>query len=377
MKDILIAIPSYNREASLDKILKRYSNYNIDVLVFGQGYSDKFVAKNTSEQINFFNYTTPALGVGYIRKNMLEYIFEKSGKHYEYIVMHDDDLMIEKDDIKLLSNCLTVNPDINISTIDIYGLCNNLRMIKSDVIFSVGCFRASKLKDIYTHLTADIKANEDAELVYLMGNKGILINKDLFKTIIDEPAIHSDSVIPNRKEEFEKSSKKLVEKYGRQMKISYTATSKNMITKFESFKPTIVYFEGVDKTGKTSLIKEFNKQSNFEFYSSDRSPISTMVYADVFGRKINKEVLRTYFQENKANILIVYTHCSASKIKERIKDTNHEELDVEKHLEAFDEIINYMSEDGFNIIKINTNQVSAEKNAENLINRIKVGDLKD
>jgi len=251
---------------------------------------------------------------------------------YDYIVMHDDDLLIESlDDINELIKPLENNKNINVSTIDIYGLCNNLSYIVSDVVFSIGCFRASKLEDIYSHLTSDLKANEDAELMYLMGNKGILINRNQFKTVIDEPAIHSDSVIPNRTNEFTKSSKKLSAKYGKQLNISYTATSKNMITKFEPFKPTIVYFEGVDKTGKTSLIKEFNRQSNFEFYSSDRSPISTMVYADVFGRQINKEVLRTYFEQNKPNILIVYTHCSASKIRQRIKDSNHEELDVEKH----------------------------------------------
>jgi hypothetical protein len=375
MKTLLVAIPSYNRKDMLDKILTKYKNYNIDVLVFGQGYDSAFVSKHSKHSI-FINYNKP-MGIGYIRKNMFEYIFEKLNETYEFLIMHDDDLMLEKEDMIFLLRQLEHNQSVHVSTPDLYGLCNNLDKIISDVVFSVGCFRMSRLKDIYQHLTLGLNANEDAELMYLMGQKGLLLNSRFFKSLLNEKEIHSNSVISDRKTEFEKSAKILNDKYGKALNISLTEKSKNMITKFSVFRPTIIYFEGVDKTGKSSILKEFNKISNFEYYTSDRSPISTMVYSELFGRNINSEILMDYLRTNKINILIVYTHCSESKIKKRLIESNHESIDISENLRLFDNIINKLESENFNIIKINTNQTSAELNAMTLYHRILSGDISD
>lgn len=377
MNKLLVAIPSYNRFDLLLKTLIKYKDYELDILVFGQGYSDEQlkVLKTISSKIKIINYSEP-MGIGYIRKNMFEYIFEVLEKRYDYLIMHDDDICLEKSDMLILSETLELRNDLNMSTIDIYNLCSGLDYIESDIIFTIGCFRISKLQKIYKKLITNIKANEDSELVYLMGNKGLVINQNKFITKLDEEKIHSDTVINNRKIEFEKSADVLKQKYGDNLIISRTDKSQNVITKFNTYIPKIIYFEGIDRSGKSSLLKEFNELSDFQFYTSDRSPISTIAYGRIFSRNIDEKFFMNYLEENKNDIIIIYTFCSNNKIKERLQETQHQEYNINVHRIIFDDIINELDKKGFNIIKINTNKVSQMSSSKEILTKIIGGLLK-
>ena len=46
----------------------------------------------------------------------------------------------------------------------------------------------------------------------------------------------------------------------------------------------LIIFEGMDKTGKTSLINEFNKRTNFKHIVLDRGAISSYVYDAIYER---------------------------------------------------------------------------------------------
>lgn len=50
-------------------------------------------------------------------------------------------------------------------------------------------------------------------------------------------------------------------------------------------KPILIIFEGCDKTGKTTLSKEFNKITNHKYLVLDRFIISDIVYDIAFNRK--------------------------------------------------------------------------------------------
>lgn len=46
----------------------------------------------------------------------------------------------------------------------------------------------------------------------------------------------------------------------------------------------LIVFEGVDKSGKTTIIREFNKATNFSYVVLDRFTISGKTYSNVFNR---------------------------------------------------------------------------------------------
>jgi hypothetical protein len=91
-------------------------------------------------------------------------------------------------------------------------------------------------------------------------------------------------------------------------------------------KQAVVIFEGMDKTGKTTLKEEFNKRTNFIHYVVDRGPISNIVYNNLFNRE--KE-LNDFFEKlcvsiRNVNHLIVYCYANENDIKERLKKHNEE-----------------------------------------------------
>ena len=45
-----------------------------------------------------------------------------------------------------------------------------------------------------------------------------------------------------------------------------------------------IYIEGPDCAGKSTLLQNLNKRTNFRYYISDRSPFSTFIYDLMYGR---------------------------------------------------------------------------------------------
>lgn len=86
-------------------------------------------------------------------------------------------------------------------------------------------------------------------------------------------------------------------------------------------KNTIIVFEGADKTGKTTLINRFNKQTNFKYLVLDRFTISSKVYNEYFSR--NREEYYKNIENifcNSFNVLLIYCYCSESDNKKRLID---------------------------------------------------------
>lgn len=88
-------------------------------------------------------------------------------------------------------------------------------------------------------------------------------------------------------------------------------------------KPIIVIFEGVDKSGKTTLLNEFNKLTEFRYIAIDRFTISSVVYSDIFCRGKNDyyKNVEKIFSEN-YNVLVVLVKCDESVITKRLQEHN-------------------------------------------------------
>lgn len=99
----------------------------------------------------------------------------------------------------------------------------------------------------------------------------------------------------------------------------------------KSKKPLIIIFEGVDKSGKTTLKDLFNKITNFKYVVFDRFTTSSKVYNYMFNRdfyeyydKVEKTLIENF------EVIIFYCTCSGKTINYRLAKANEslpEELD--------------------------------------------------
>lgn len=103
-------------------------------------------------------------------------------------------------------------------------------------------------------------------------------------------------------------------------------------------KPKIIIIEGVDRTGKTELINEINKQTSYRHIIRDRGPIGYRAYSIIFNR--DAELLNGYCDLEKSlaeidDITIVYLYCETDELIKRCIETNHEMLDFDFHKKVY------------------------------------------
>ena len=107
-------------------------------------------------------------------------------------------------------------------------------------------------------------------------------------------------------------------------------------------KPILIIFEGVDKSGKTTLKDLFNKKTNFGYVVLDRLTTSSKIYNNFFERdrleyyeNFERSVTKSF------NVLVVLCECETEVIVERLKNANEflpEKLkDIDKVKAAFRE----------------------------------------
>lgn len=107
-------------------------------------------------------------------------------------------------------------------------------------------------------------------------------------------------------------------------------------------KKPIIIFEGVDKSGKTTLLNRFNKLTNFKYIVLDRFTISSKVYDCLFernNRQYFKEIENKFFDV--FNVIIVYCYCDEDIIKQRLKEANEELPDRLKNIRMVEKQFRY------------------------------------
>lgn len=103
----------------------------------------------------------------------------------------------------------------------------------------------------------------------------------------------------------------------------------------------ILIFEGMDKTGKTTLMKELGKKTGFRYVVVDRGPIGFTTYNMLFDR--NLEDVKAYNQMEldllRVPHLVIYCRPHLFTILNRLKE-HKEELpkgtDIDDHIKMYD-----------------------------------------
>jgi len=139
---------------------------------------------------------------------------------------------------------------------------------------------------------------------------------------------------------------------------------------------TILAFEGPDKAGKSSLIREINRCTNFKYLCIDRFTGSAWVYDHLSGRRLRQEDLvsceRELVQLESAKIINIVLKCDDKILRQRILDEDEKSLD---RIIALDQTIKLYNEYSscvslFPVIEIDTTDKSIDKTVEELLQRV-------
>lgn len=111
----------------------------------------------------------------------------------------------------------------------------------------------------------------------------------------------------------------------------------------------LIIFEGMDKSGKTTLLNELNKQTNFEHIVLDRGVISSYVYNKIYGRAQRQKY--DFFVDMIKDVPHVIFFCIAGRmtIMQRLKDAN-ETLDEYQEKLGINEIQKLFFEESLNVM---------------------------
>ena len=137
-------------------------------------------------------------------------------------------------------------------------------------------------------------------------------------------------------------------------------------------KPILIIFEGVDKTGKTTIRDRFNKKTNFGYVVLDRLTTSSKIYNEFFGRDrlgyykaIEDAMIKAF------NVLVVLCECDTEIILERLRNANEE---LPEQLRNIDEVKKAFREEVersfINYVVIDTTNKEIDECVDSIITRV-------
>ncbi len=137
-------------------------------------------------------------------------------------------------------------------------------------------------------------------------------------------------------------------------------------------KDLLIIFEGVDKSGKTTIKDAFNKETNFKYWVLDRSFISSLVYNELFDRNDEDYYLRIMNTiKDSLHVLIVYCYADVDDVEFRLRDNNEV---LPKQLQDISEVDSvyrlYIEHSGFDVLYINTSNTSVRDAVKKLDNMV-------
>jgi len=139
-------------------------------------------------------------------------------------------------------------------------------------------------------------------------------------------------------------------------------------------KECIILLDGIDKSGKTSILKALVKRSNGKLLVIDRSFISQIVYSRIYNRQINEKFFidqaKIAFQNGYKFFIIT---ANTDIIEKRFKICNEKDLDISDifmHKQVLFNVLNDFNENGIKINIIDTSYKSIDESVGEIINNL-------
>lgn len=150
------------------------------------------------------------------------------------------------------------------------------------------------------------------------------------------------------------------------------------MTKHDQSCITILAFEGLDKSGKSTLIREVNKAAGYRFLCIDRFTGSAWVYDKLTGRRDRTDSLVKTENElvNLTNVIIlnIFLKCDITKLRQRIEREDEQKETRLQHLEAvvalYEEYLRKIAR--LPIIEVDTTDKTLEETVQEIITRVEI-----
>ena len=111
-----------------------------------------------------------------------------------------------------------------------------------------------------------------------------------------------------------------------------------------------IEIEGVDKTGKDTVLKYIEQMTNYKYVLHARGLVSQIVYSKIYGRNHNY----TDAINDNGGTLIVYLTCDKDDLKLRHKISKEPDIDIDRDMEIFEKVTDDLSNQGLRILTFNT-----------------------
>ena len=141
----------------------------------------------------------------------------------------------------------------------------------------------------------------------------------------------------------------------------------------------IVIYEGMDKVGKTTLIRKVDNITKFNHFNMDRGPAGFLAYDAIFSRSSHNR-MKSYDETlnglSKMNCLIVYLYAEENDINKRLKEHNEklpEGTNVKDTLRIYESFVDECYKD-FNLIKLNTSKLTIDECSRIIESHIRIGE---
>jgi len=364
----LIIIPCYKREETTEAILRTYSDLSDTKLIVSlQQYSDEFLerVKDVLKKDNVeVLYLDKVLSMGLLRIKLLSM---NKVSDYEFVTMHDNDFILDKLDIEMLERELG-DSELYFSAPDLQGLSGKEYMVEGRLAASCICLKGKPLEKVIPKLS-EIEASEDSEMIYLLGNSGVLINTKYFETKF--PDVTDDTIIVDKLKKLEDSAIYLQEKYGENIVTILKRPSGKHFVIFYKIRPFILILDGMDRSGKTSVIDMINKQTGYTPVIIDRGPIGYKAYGELYNKENRPEDYDIMEEQLKGvDHLCVYLYADEEVIEQRCRDTSEKEMPfgVKKNKELYDK---YFEESTLHKISFDSGRYSTEEIVKMIFDKIK------
>lgn len=132
----------------------------------------------------------------------------------------------------------------------------------------------------------------------------------------------------------------------------------------------LIITDGIDCSGKSTFIKEFNKTTNYSTWIIDRSTVSVRAYAKKFNRNIPNPFNLEYIISTYPYHLFIRFIASKEDTIERqnLKNDGYDSSDYDKDMKLFSEA---QQETPFRQIILNSSDKTTSEEVQTVIDRIK------
>lgn len=135
----------------------------------------------------------------------------------------------------------------------------------------------------------------------------------------------------------------------------------------KKIKYPIIIFDGIDKTGKTTLVNAFNKATGYKYPVIDRLLGSVVSYGKLRKRKIDAANIEMIEKELSKIAVYVWIDCSKETMSARFKATNETDITLAEAKELRRYFQEYFDTTAVPVIKVNTDKMSVTRTVNYII----------